>query len=162
DGASLPHVCPAGVPAGSDRRAGRGGRPDGRRARDGHVDRQELAGRGRPVEAGPLGVARSRARRGARPSLRAGSGPCAPPRLHRGSACVLRAPRTRVGGRMSVVFTAEELAFRSEVRGFIAEQGELIGPRQFYAGRGGATRELYRRLGGRGWLSLTWPSRFGG
>ncbi len=54
------------------------------------------------------------------------------------------------------------VAFRDEVRGFLGEHPELAGPRQFFMGRGGRTRELYRALGARGWLSLGWPTSVGG
>jgi alkylation response protein AidB-like acyl-CoA dehydrogenase len=57
--------------------------------------------------------------------------------------------------------TAEQEAFRGEVRALLASHPGL-GQRQFFAGRGGATRELYRALGRRGWLSLTWPEHLGG
>jgi alkylation response protein AidB-like acyl-CoA dehydrogenase len=59
-------------------------------------------------------------------------------------------------------FTAEQEAFRREVRSFIEAYTPALDERQFFLGRGGATRDLYRALGERGWLSLTWPERFGG
>jgi alkylation response protein AidB-like acyl-CoA dehydrogenase len=59
-------------------------------------------------------------------------------------------------------FDAAMLAFRDEVRGFLAGHPELLAPRQFFSGRGGRTRELYRALGARGWLSLRWPVDLGG
>lgn len=56
---------------------------------------------------------------------------------------------------------AEELAFRDEVRQVLAEH---VGrdSMQFFHGRGGSTRDLYRALGERGWLALTWPAAHGG
>lgn len=57
-------------------------------------------------------------------------------------------------------FTADQEAFRAEVRDFLAGFGAA--ERQFFEGRGGRTRELYRALGARGWLSLTWPTELGG
>lgn len=59
-------------------------------------------------------------------------------------------------------FTPEQEELREQVRAFLAEQAPLLHPRQFFLGRGGASRELYRRMGERGWLSLAWPSRWGG
>src|SRR5690606_27528971 len=35
-------------------------------------------------------------------------------------------------------------------------------PRQYFQGRGGRNRELYRALGARGWLSMSWPEADGG
>ncbi|HEV7680408.1 MAG TPA: acyl-CoA dehydrogenase family protein [Candidatus Dormibacteraeota bacterium] len=35
-------------------------------------------------------------------------------------------------------------------------------PRQYFRGRGGAVRDLYRALGARDWLALSWPAEFGG
>jgi alkylation response protein AidB-like acyl-CoA dehydrogenase len=58
-------------------------------------------------------------------------------------------------------FTDDELAFRSEVRDFLATQVDRT-TMQFFRGRGGKARELYRALGARGWLSLTWPVEHGG
>lgn len=59
-------------------------------------------------------------------------------------------------------FTSEQLAFRHEVRSFLQAYQPPLDRRQFFLGRGGATRELYRALGERGWLSLTWPTTLGG
>jgi 3-oxocholest-4-en-26-oyl-CoA dehydrogenase alpha subunit len=33
---------------------------------------------------------------------------------------------------------------------------------QYFEGRGGSTRDLYRSLGSKGWLSLSWPEALGG
>lgn len=57
---------------------------------------------------------------------------------------------------------AEEEAFRREVSDFLEEWRDEIEPFQFFHGRGGTTRRLYRALGERGWLSLSWPRTFGG
>jgi alkylation response protein AidB-like acyl-CoA dehydrogenase len=60
------------------------------------------------------------------------------------------------------VFTAEQEQFRREVRSFLEDYAQQLSPRQFFLGRGGAARELYRALGARGWLSLCWPTELGG
>jgi alkylation response protein AidB-like acyl-CoA dehydrogenase len=59
-------------------------------------------------------------------------------------------------------FDPAVVAFGAEVRSFLRDHPELLGPRQFFMGRGGRTRELYRALGARGWLSLGWPVALGG
>lgn len=59
------------------------------------------------------------------------------------------------------VLDDDELQFRQQVFDLAVAQPGL-GPRQYFAGRDGATRELYRALGARGWLSLCWPAAFGG
>ncbi|WP_183407785.1 acyl-CoA dehydrogenase family protein [Nocardioides marmoriginsengisoli] len=51
--------------------------------------------------------------------------------------------------------------FRAEVRSVLADFGSRLDPRQFFHGRGGATRELYQELGRRGWLALGWPQPTG-
>lgn len=63
---------------------------------------------------------------------------------------------------MNWAFTADQERFRAEVRAFLADHPELVEPDQFFHGRGGNTRELYRALGARGWLSLGWPVEHGG
>jgi len=60
-----------------------------------------------------------------------------------------------------VVFSAEELAFRDSVAAAVAAPSDRS-VRQYFLGRGGASRALYRELGERGWLSLSWPLSFGG
>ncbi|MER7007883.1 acyl-CoA dehydrogenase family protein [Dactylosporangium sp. NPDC000555] len=59
-------------------------------------------------------------------------------------------------------FTVEQERFRAEVRGLLRERPELVEPNQFFHGRGGNVRILYRALGARGWLSLAWPAEHGG
>jgi 3-oxocholest-4-en-26-oyl-CoA dehydrogenase alpha subunit len=59
-------------------------------------------------------------------------------------------------------FTPEQEDFRQEVRAFLADYRPRLDRRQFFNGRGGATRDFYRALGERGWLSLTWPVALGG
>lgn len=63
---------------------------------------------------------------------------------------------------MNWTFTPEQEQFRRDVRDFLRERPQLLAPRQFFHGRGGNTRELYRALGERGWLSLAWPREHGG
>jgi alkylation response protein AidB-like acyl-CoA dehydrogenase len=63
---------------------------------------------------------------------------------------------------MKWCFTPEQESFRAEVRAFLVEYRPRLDRRQFFRGRGGATRDLYRALGERGWLSLTWPAQLGG
>jgi len=55
-----------------------------------------------------------------------------------------------------------EAAFCEEVRDWCRQVAPRASATQYYEGRGGLTRELYRELGARGWLSLTWPLRSGG
>jgi alkylation response protein AidB-like acyl-CoA dehydrogenase len=59
-------------------------------------------------------------------------------------------------------FTPDQERFRADVRDFLREHPRLLAPRQFFHGRGGNTRDLYRALGERGWLSLAWPKEHGG
>ncbi len=73
-----------------------------------------------------------------------------------------RGDRAGAGRRVSDLLSPDERGFRDEVRGFLAATADERDERQFYLGRGGATRALYRRLGARGWLSLTWPKVHGG
>jgi alkylation response protein AidB-like acyl-CoA dehydrogenase len=63
---------------------------------------------------------------------------------------------------MNWTFTPEQEHFRAEVRAFLRKRPELVEPNQFFHGRGGTVRELYRALGARGWLSLGWPAAHGG
>jgi len=59
------------------------------------------------------------------------------------------------------VFSDEELAFRDEVDALVAAHPGL-GRRQFFQGRSGPARDLYRALGERGWLRQCWPPEWGG
>ncbi|WP_327293687.1 acyl-CoA dehydrogenase family protein [Streptomyces sp. NBC_01197] len=63
---------------------------------------------------------------------------------------------------MDFGFTSEEEAFRSEVFAFLADYQGLDG--YFHRGEntGEGVRRVYRALGERGWLSLSWPAEFGG
>ncbi|MFE2374538.1 acyl-CoA dehydrogenase family protein [Streptomyces sp. NPDC059398] len=63
---------------------------------------------------------------------------------------------------MDVGFTPEEEAFRREVLGFLAGHQGVDG--YFHRGENTAdgVRKVYRALGERGWLSLSWPKEFGG
>lgn len=51
---------------------------------------------------------------------------------------------------------------RAEVAAFLSATAGERDPFQIFKDRSGATRELYRQLGERGWLSLTWPAENGG
>jgi alkylation response protein AidB-like acyl-CoA dehydrogenase len=51
-------------------------------------------------------------------------------------------------------------AFAAEVDALLASHP--VGPLQYFKGRGGPLRELYRELGSRGWLSVSWPVEHGG
>ena len=67
---------------------------------------------------------------------------------------------------MDFGYTAENEAFRQEVRQFIAEhvtpevQAELVEWR--LKGRGPLTRELFAKLGQKGWIGMSWPKEYGG
>jgi len=56
--------------------------------------------------------------------------------------------------------TAED--FRGEVAAFLSETAEHRDPWQYFRDRSGATADLYRDLGQRGWLSVSWPVSDGG
>jgi alkylation response protein AidB-like acyl-CoA dehydrogenase len=66
---------------------------------------------------------------------------------------------------MEFGFTAEEQAFRDEVRRFVAEHPAdrypLDGMDAGY-GSGAHSRAFMAELGRRGWLAMTWPRAFGG
>jgi alkylation response protein AidB-like acyl-CoA dehydrogenase len=59
-------------------------------------------------------------------------------------------------------FTAEQEALRGQIRDFLASGAPARDDRQYFLGRGGASREIYRAMGERGWLCLGWPVAFGG
>ncbi|MDG4834374.1 acyl-CoA dehydrogenase family protein [Solwaraspora sp. WMMD1047] len=59
-------------------------------------------------------------------------------------------------------FTAEQEALRGQIRDFLASGVPARDDRQYFLGRGGASREIYRAMGERGWLCLGWPVAFGG
>ena len=67
---------------------------------------------------------------------------------------------------MDFGFTPEQLALREEVRRFIAEHvtpevmAELEGKEE--GERGPRLRELYRKIGERGWVGISWPKEYGG
>ncbi len=71
---------------------------------------------------------------------------------------------------MDFAFTAEEEAFRRELRGFFEREmpAHLTLPVMFFAVDFADKkiqkewREMARKLGERGWLSLTWPREWGG
>jgi len=62
---------------------------------------------------------------------------------------------------LKVGFSTEEEAFRAEVREFLEDYRDLDG----FFGQGHKWQEvraLFSAMGERGWLSLTWPKRWGG
>jgi alkylation response protein AidB-like acyl-CoA dehydrogenase len=67
---------------------------------------------------------------------------------------------------MDFGFTAENEAFRQEVRQFIADHvtPELRTELREWRlkGRGPLTKELFRRLGQQGWIGMSWPKQYGG
>ena len=56
----------------------------------------------------------------------------------------------------------EERAFRAEVAGFLAGSAPDRDRFQLFKGRAGPVLDLYRAMGERGWLSLSWPEEAGG
>jgi alkylation response protein AidB-like acyl-CoA dehydrogenase len=66
---------------------------------------------------------------------------------------------------MEFAFSAEEQAFREEVRGFVAAHADesfpLDGMDAGY-GSGAHSRAFMQALAARGWLAMTWPRAFGG
>ncbi len=63
---------------------------------------------------------------------------------------------------MNWLFTPEQERLRRDIREFLATDAPPRDPRQYFLGRGGASRDLYRAMGRRGWLSLAWPVEHGG
>jgi len=66
---------------------------------------------------------------------------------------------------MEFRFTEKEEAFRKEVRDFLKDEPPEQFPYQLEDdgfGMGGWSYEFSRRLGEKGWLSLTWPKEYGG
>lgn len=72
---------------------------------------------------------------------------------------------------MNFAFTAEQEAFRSEVRKFIQREfspEQSVKYKDFFSMLGGGAeqqnfkREMSRKLGAKGWLSLAWPKEYGG
>jgi alkylation response protein AidB-like acyl-CoA dehydrogenase len=55
-----------------------------------------------------------------------------------------------------------DAAFRGEVRALLDETADEREPRQYFMDRSGPTADLYRRLGERGWLAVSWPVWAGG
>jgi alkylation response protein AidB-like acyl-CoA dehydrogenase len=54
----------------------------------------------------------------------------------------------------------ELAAFAAEVDAALLQRKSE--PRQYFQGRGGPVRDLYRELGSRGWLAVSWPRESGG
>ena len=74
---------------------------------------------------------------------------------------------------MDFGWTPEQQALRQEVRRFIAEHvtpevtdeienGHRGPDGQIQRGRGPRVRELFRKIGERGWLGISWPKEYGG
>ena len=63
---------------------------------------------------------------------------------------------------MEFGFTREEEAFRGEVLDFLDRHRGVDGYFHRGADTADGVRRVYRALGARGWLSLSWPSEFGG
>ena len=63
---------------------------------------------------------------------------------------------------MRVALDGPEEAFRRDVVAFLAEQGEVDGYFHHEGEYNDRIRTLYRALGRRGWLSLSWPVAAGG
>ena len=66
----------------------------------------------------------------------------------------------------NIASTPEEEAFRDEVREFLKQEADdidlITSSRGSYSDEGNvATRRVARKLGQRGWLSLTWPEEYG-
>src|SRR5690349_3255576 len=57
-------------------------------------------------------------------------------------------------------FDSDELSFRTEVAQFL--RTSTYSHRQYFTGRGGPARRLYKDLGARGWLSQCWPRAWNG
>jgi alkylation response protein AidB-like acyl-CoA dehydrogenase len=55
-----------------------------------------------------------------------------------------------------------EAGFRAAVREVLAETALERPAHQYFMDRSGRTAELYRELGARGWLSVSWPADVGG
>ena len=67
---------------------------------------------------------------------------------------------------MDFGYTPQNEAFRQEVRQFIVDnvtpalREELAQGR--LEGRGPLTKALFRKLGGKGWIGMSWPKEYGG
>lgn len=57
---------------------------------------------------------------------------------------------------------ASEADFRAAVREVLAQTAAGRGEHQYFMDRSGGTADLYRELGTRGWLSVSWPIEAGG
>ena len=66
-------------------------------------------------------------------------------------------------GVVSVVhLPGTEQEFRREVQAYLAETSDGRNPWQYFRDRTGPTADLYRQLGNRGWISVSWPVSDGG
>ncbi|WP_163527340.1 acyl-CoA dehydrogenase family protein [Halobacillus ihumii] len=58
-------------------------------------------------------------------------------------------------------FTEEQEAFRGEVRQFLKDEKESFEP-QVDSWLSGYSPEFSKKLGGKGWIGMTWPKKYGG
>ena len=67
---------------------------------------------------------------------------------------------------MDFAYTPEQEALRSEVRQFIADNvtPEIIHEieESGIRNRGPETRDLYKKIGDKGWIGISWPKEYGG
>src|SRR5262249_33323486 len=74
----------------------------------------------------------------------------------------LRGAARRQGGAMDLTFDQNELAFRDELRAWLADNAARDPPDTdedgLYAGR----RDFQRRLAAGGWAAVHWPREYGG
>lgn len=65
---------------------------------------------------------------------------------------------------MEFGFSAQDQAFRAEVTAFLDREvtPEIVAELETGLGPGSATRELYKKMGTKGWLTVTWPRQYGG
>ena len=67
---------------------------------------------------------------------------------------------------MDYAFTPEQEVLRDEVRQFIADNvdGDILAEieESGIRNRGPKTREMYRKIGEKGWIGMSWPKEYGG
>ena len=62
----------------------------------------------------------------------------------------------------AIHLSGTEQDFRREIRAYLSETSDRRDPWQYFRDRSGATADLYRQLGDRGWISVSWPASDGG